>query len=175
MNGLVHIYTGNGKGKTSAAIGLAIRAYGNGHKILFSQFFKSTSTGEINVLENLRPNVVIIRTSEIKGFTWNMNEEQISHAKKVVYETFDSVKNQVSKDNYDVLILDEIIGTLNNGFLSCEQVLDFLENKPQHLEVVMTGRNAPQELIDFSDYVSEIKEIKHPYQKGIHSRKGIEY
>lgn len=175
MTGLVHIYTGNGKGKTTAAIGLGIRAYGRGLKVLMIQFLKGGQTGEIGILEKLEPNFKFKRANEIKGFFWNLNEEEIKSVKKSTDETFYYIINAVSTGEWDVLILDEVMGAISNSLIDTEDLVAFIKNKPASLEVVLTGRNAPQELVDLADYVSEIKPIKHPYDKGIHARKGIEF
>jgi cob(I)alamin adenosyltransferase len=175
MKGLVHIYTGNGKGKTSAAIGLGIRACGSGLKVLMVQFLKSADTGELKSLGKLAPEFEIFRTEEIKGFIWNMNEEQKEIAGRVIHKTFKSAVESAMRGQCDVLIMDEIMASISNGFLNKNDVSSFIKNKPEWLEVVMTGRNAPDELIELADYVSDINEIKHPFSKGINARKGIEY
>jgi len=175
MAGLIHIYTGNGKGKTTAACGLGIRAWGNGLKVLMIQFLKGSDTGEIKCFEKLGENFVFHRGRKVKGFVWNMNEEQLKDTRNICLEDLSWVKKEVSKGDFDLLIMDELMGAIGNGFLKTEEIVDFLKNKPEKLEVIMTGRNAPKELIELSDYVSEINPVKHPFDKGIPARKGIEY
>lgn len=175
MKGLVHIYTGSGKGKTTAAVGLGIRACGSGLRVLMVQFLKSAPTGELKILHKLAPEFEICRTEEIKGFIWNMDEDEISAAGKAIRETFQIAVESAFKNQYDMLILDEIMASISNGLLSIRDVVDFIKSRPESLEVVMTGRNAPPELINLADYVSEINEVKHPFNKGINARKGIEY
>jgi cob(I)alamin adenosyltransferase len=175
MKGLVHIYTGNGKGKTTASIGLGVRACGSGLKVLMVQFLKSAPTSELKSLIKLAPEFELLRTEEIKGFIWNMNEEERAAAGKVIRETFKYAVESAFKCRYDMLILDEIMASISNGFLNAKDVVDFIKSKPESLEVVMTGRNAPAELINLADYVSEINEAKHPFNKGINARKGIEF
>jgi len=175
MAGLIHIYTGNGKGKTTAACGLGIRAWGNSFKVLMIQFLKGSDTGEIKCFETLGPNFVFHRGRKIKGFVWNMNEEQLKDTRDICLEDLEWVKNEVKNGDYGLLIMDEIMGSITNGFIKVEEIVQFLQNKPENLEVVLTGRNAPKELIDIADYVSEINPIKHPFDKGIPGRKGIEF
>lgn len=173
--GLVHIYTGDGKGKTTSAIGLGIRAFGRGFKVLLAQFLKGMDTGELHVLENLGPNFEIYRHKNVKGFFWNMNDQQKEELKKSVREGFQHVKEEIASEKWDMVILDEIMGTIHNKLIDTSEVAELIKNKPVKLELILTGRNAPQELIALADYVSEIKAIKHPMDQGIKARKGIEY
>lgn len=175
MTGLIHIYTGDGKGKTTAACGLGIRAWGNGLKVLMIQFLKGADTGEIKCFEKLGENFVFHRGRKVKGFVWNMNEEQLKDTRNICLEDLEWVREEVGKGDFDLLIMDELMGAIGNGFLKAEEIVDFLKNKPEKLEVIMTGRNAPECLIEIADYVSEINPVKHPFEKGIPARKGIEY
>lgn len=174
MQGLVHIYTGNGKGKTTAALGLGIRAYGRGFKVLMVQFLKGADTGEIYTIEKLAPDFTLYRGTELKKFTWNMNEDELEKTKKEQKDIFDYAVNSALSGKWDLIILDEIMAAITTGLISLDYVSDFVRNKPQNLELVMTGRNAPRELVDLADYVSEINAVKHPMEKGISARKGIE-
>jgi len=174
MKGLVHIYTGNGKGKTTAAIGLGIRAYGRGFKVLMVQFLKGSETGEVETLKALEPGFFLRRAKEVKGFFWNMDEEQKRELRKNTQELLDYAGKAVSSGEWDLVILDEVIGAISNGLVQIQQITDLIKNKPESLELVLTGRNAPQELIDLADYVSDIKAVKHPMNMGIPARKGIE-
>ena len=174
MKGLVHIYTGGGKGKTTAAIGLGIRAYGRGFKVLMAQFMKGMMTGEIKTLQMLEPGFVLKRGIEVKKFTWQMSPEELDELSKAEQKMFEDIISEVSDSECQMLILDEIINSVSCGLISTQKVLGFLKNKPDELEVILTGRNAPQELLDFADYVTEMKEVKHPFNKGIPARKGIE-
>lgn len=175
MTGLVHIYTGNGKGKTTAAIGLGIRACGNGLKVLMVQFLKGSQTGELAILKKLEPNFKVCRNNEIKGFFWNMSQEQKDKLNEFTDQTFNFVLETTSAEEWDMLILDEVMGSISNGLISVQDIVNFIKNKPNKLEVVLTGRNAPQELIEIANYVSEINPIKHPFSTGIKGRKGIEF
>ncbi|WP_338627312.1 cob(I)yrinic acid a,c-diamide adenosyltransferase [Clostridium baratii] len=172
--GLIHIYCGDGKGKTTAAMGLGMRAAGRSKKVLLTQFLKSNKTGELNSIEKLSEFFHVVKGVPAKKFVWNMNEEEKLEVKKEHTNRFREVTKKAIEEEYDLLILDEIIATINRDFVMLSEVIDFLNNKPTGLEVVMTGRNPKEELIELADYVSEIKAIKHPYNKGIKSRVGIE-
>ena len=173
--GLVHIYTGDGKGKTTAAVGLGVRACGSGLKVLMVQFLKSTDTGELESIKKLGPDFKVIRGFTCKKFSWEMTSEEREYTAREAAEMFEQVKAIVQTGQYELVILDEILGVVSLNFLPWETVLDFVKNKPEKVELVMTGRNAHKELVEATDYVSEIKSVKHPYEKGITSRKGIEY
>jgi len=173
-NGMVHIYTGHGKGKTTSAIGLGIRAYGRGFKIYMVQFLKSADTGELNVIKNLEPGFTVKRSEMVNKFTWNMNEEEKRQTTEGINKLFDTAVKDSESGAWDMLILDEVLGAIKGGFISLQKVAEFVKNKPHGLELVMTGRAAPEELIVLSDYVSEINPIKHPMDKGIGARIGIE-
>ena len=175
VTGLVHIYTGEGKGKTTAAVGLGIRACGRGKKVLMIQFLKGSQTGEMFIIEKLKPDFELYRQNELKKFTWDLNQQGLKEIKKHVGDIFQYASNEAMSGNRDMIILDEIIVAITSGFISMEEVLDFIKNKPAGLELVMTGRYAPAEMIRIADYVSEIKAVKHPYSVGITAREGIEF
>lgn len=173
--GLVQIYTGNGKGKTTAAIGLGIRAYGNGLKVIMIQFLKSGITGELNVLNNLGENFKVYRFEKEKDFTWNLNEEQKEELKKEITEGFTFAKKVVQENMCDMLILDEVMASINGGYIKEEEVAKLIESKPNNMELVLTGRDIPELIAQKSDLITEMKEIKHYFNKGIPARKGIEF
>lgn len=174
MEGLIHVYTGNGKGKTTAAIGLGVRASGSGLNVLMVQFLKSAHTSELIALQKLN-NFKVYRSKDIKGFIWQMNEEQKKKLHEAVIDCYKHAINSVMDGSVDLLIMDEVLGTIKNGIISSEAIIAFLKQKPKKLEVVLTGRDAPPEIIEIADYVSEIMEIKHPMYKGVPARKGIEF
>ena len=165
MTGLIHILTGNGKGKTTSATGMAVRALGNGLKVTFVQFLKGTPTGEVKTLEKLE-NVEIIRCNRATSFDYDNIP--------LLRETHNEMLLSALETQPDMLILDEVIGAVNYGYLDKDILLNYLKNH-NNTEVVMTGRNAPDYLVDLADYVSEINPVKHPYKRGIKARKGIEY
>lgn len=173
--GFVHVYTGEGKGKTSAAIGLALRAWGRGYEICIAQFLKTQQTGEIMAFENIKERIHILRCGRTKKFTWQMTQQEKQCVCEEHNEMFITIKQLLSTKKIDILILDEVIGAINAGTFELKTLMDFIQNKPEHLEVVLTGRNAPLELISAADYVSDIACVKHPFQKGICARQGIEF
>jgi cob(I)alamin adenosyltransferase len=174
MKGLVHIYTGDGKGKTTAAVGLGIRACGRGLRVLMVQFLKGADTGEIHTLKRLEPGFTLYRSTETKKFTWNMNAEELRQTAESQKSIFDYAVEAAKSGNWDMVILDEVMGALGTGMLRLKDIAEFIGAKPEGLELVLTGRNAPAELIGLADYVSEIKAVRHPMEKGIPARIGIE-
>lgn len=169
--GLVHLYCGDGKGKTTAAIGLCVRAAGRGLRVLLVQFLKGNPTGELAILDKLEQ-VTVLRQTEQLGFTFRMNEQKKQHAAQVQQQLFEQARRQMQQ--YDLLILDEVMAAINTGMLSVQQVAELIEHRPPQLELVMTGRNPPQQLVELSDYVSQIEKKKHPFDNGIPARDGIE-
>ena len=169
--GLVHLYCGDGKGKTTAAIGLCVRAAGRGLRVLLVQFLKGNPTGELAILDKLEQ-VTVLRQTEQLGFTFRMNEQQKQQAAQIQQQLFEQARRQMQQ--YDLLILDEVMAAINTGMLSVQQVAELIEHRPPQLELVMTGRNPPQQLVELSDYVSQIEKKKHPFDNGIPARDGIE-
>ena len=169
--GLVHIYCGDGKGKTTASLGLAIRAAGRGMKVVIVQFLKGGQTGELSIPRQL-PNVQLIRCDKRLGFTFRMDEQQKKRAAGIQQELLASAKACVG--HCDLLILDEIMAAINTGMVKVEQVQELVASRPPELEVVLTGRNPPEELLELADYVSEIHKVRHPFDRGIPARDGIE-
>lgn len=173
MFGLIHIYCGDGKGKTTAAVGLAVRCAGRGNKVLLVQFLKSRDSGELYSLAKL-PDIEVMRGKESKKFTFQMNEEE-KHALLIEHnKMFEQVLAKIKNGGYSLLILDEVIGALNAKVFEMPKLIEFLRHKPENLEVVLTGRNPAPELVEIADYVSEMRKVKHPMDKGILAREGIE-
>lgn len=173
MFGLIHIYCGDGKGKTTAAVGLAVRCAGRGNKVLLVQFLKSRDSGELYSLAKL-PDIEVMRGKESKKFTFQMNEEE-KHALLIEHKKmFEQVLAKIKNGGYSLLILDEVIGALNAKVFEMPKLIEFLRHKPENLEVVLTGRNPAPELVEIADYVSEMRKVKHPMDKGIMAREGIE-
>lgn len=171
--GLIHIYCGDGKGKTTAALGLAVRCAGHGNHVLIVQFLKSRPTGELKSLP-LIPGIELMRGKETKKFTFQMNAEEKAQVLAEHLVLFDRVKEKCAVEHVDLLILDEVIGAINTGVFDIDILVEFLKGKPAELEVVLTGRNPAAELVELADYVSEICKRKHPYERGIAARTGIE-
>lgn len=172
--GLVQIYTGDGKGKTTAAIGLGIRAAGRGFKVYMVQFLKGADTGELYILKNIE-NFKVFRFQTSNKFFWNMNDEEKGILMVEMKEAYDFAVSTLKNKKCDLLILDEIMGVVHNKIYTVEDILRLIEVKPDEVELVMTGRNVPQHIIDKADLVTEMKLIKHPFEKGIPARYGIEY
>ena len=171
--GLIHIYTGNGKGKTTAAVGLTLRCAGSGEMVVFTQLMKGNHSSERNLLEQLKK-VIVIPTRRTFGFSWDLTEAEKAEAREVYTCQFTAAVAKAEEIGAAMIVFDEIISAYNCNMIDTEKVLDFLRNKPAHLEIVLTGRDPKPELLELADYVSEIKKIKHPYDAGIPSRKGIE-
>lgn len=171
--GLVHIYTGDGKGKTTASLGLIMRAIGSFKKVLFVQFLKGQDTGEIYTLEKL--GVDTIRTQDVLKFVPFMNENEKKVCQLNHQMCYNKMKCELNSNNYDIIVLDEIIPCIDLNIFLLKDIIYLINNKPFNVELVLTGRNAPQELIEIADYVSNINCVKHPYNDGVKARKGIEY
>lgn len=173
-NGLIHIYCGDGKGKTTASLGLSIRAAGRGQNVLIVRFLKTDDTGELPSLACI-PNIEVTPCDRSFGFTFQMDEQTKIEAKNYYRKRFEEACNKANSGEYDLLILDEIMSAYNYDMVEKENVIQFLINKPEDLEVVLTGRDPDKRLLDLADYVSEIRKVKHPFEQGIPARKGIEY
>lgn len=172
-SGFIHLYCGDGKGKTTAALGLAIRALGSGFRVVFVQFLKSHATGELISLERL-PDITVLRGKEGTSFSFAMSEEE---KKKTALHHTENLKKAIElavSGNCDMLILDEAVGAYNRNLIDRALLEDFIRNKPDTLELVLTGRDPAQWMADCADYVSEIRKVKHPYDRGIPARVGIE-
>jgi cob(I)alamin adenosyltransferase len=166
---MVHIYTGNGKGKTTAAMGLAVRAAGQGKRVMIVQFHKGRETGELFSLAKI-PGITVLRNRGDYGFFSALDEET---RRRVIEENNENLEAAIGS-GADMIILDEALGAYNNGSVS-RDAIDLLAESGGAAEVILTGRNAPRHLVDAADYVSEIVKIKHPYEKGVEARKGIEF
>ncbi|WP_243190568.1 cob(I)yrinic acid a,c-diamide adenosyltransferase [Clostridium gallinarum] len=173
--GLVQIYTGEGKGKTTAAIGQGIRAYGNGLKVYMLQFLKGGKTGELKTIDELGDNFKIFRFEKPKDFTWNLTDEEKEELRLEIREGYNFILDVIKENKCDVLIIDEVMAVLSNKFLSVEEVTYIIDNKPETMELILTGRNVPKEILEKSNLVTEMKCIKHYFSEGVPAREGIEY
>jgi len=176
--GLVQIYTGDGKGKTTAAFGLALRAAGQGNKVLIYQFLKPPSL-DIGERFALELGAVRIRT-EALDTPWNMSksfedEKAVAQMQAAISEALDRIAQTAEKKFYDVLILDEIVFCLSKGLAKLEDIKNIIDRRDPLVEIVMTGRGATRELMELADLVTEMKNIKHPFDKGLPARRGIEF
>jgi cob(I)alamin adenosyltransferase len=176
--GLVQIYTGDGKGKTTAAFGLALRAAGQGNKVLIYQFLKPPSI-DIGERFALELGAVRIRTEAIE-VPWNMteslkDEKTVARMQAAISEALERIAQTAEKRFYDVLILDEIVFCLSRGLARLEDIKGIIDRKDPAVEIVLTGNGATPELIEMADLVTEMKKIKHPFDKGLPARRGIEF
>ncbi|GBC75322.1 Cob(I)yrinic acid a,c-diamide adenosyltransferase [archaeon HR06] len=170
--GLIIVNTGEGKGKTTAALGIALRALGHGYKICIIQFIKGKwKPGEYKIASKLAPNYEIIPMG--LGFTWLSKDLNLD--KSMAQRAWNLAKEKIFSNNYNIIILDEITYPINFQWIDLKEVLETLKKKPEDLHIIITGRNAPKEIIDIADLVTEMKLIKHPYQKGIIAQRGIEF
>ena len=171
---MIHIYSGQGKGKTTAAIGLAVRAAGAGLRVCFYQFLKNGSSSEIAVLESLK-GITVRCCRNCKKFTSEMNDEEKAAVTAEQNSMLIEIKNIMQDESADVIIMDEFIGAYNKQMMDCVFAEVMLKEFPDSMELIMTGREPSQFLCRLADYHSEIKEVKHPYNSGMRSRRGIEY
>ncbi len=170
--GLVQVYTGDGKGKTTAALGLLVRAAGHGARVVIIQFMKGwNGYGEYKLLSKIK-NITLIHTGAPKCVSRGAESEW---DKSEAENAFKFAKKYAAPQMCDMLILDELSWAISHGFIKTDDVLKLIDKKPEQLEIIITGRDVPQEIIDKAELVSEIKEIKHPFAQGIKERKGIEY
>ena len=171
--GIVMIYTGNGKGKTTAALGLALRASGHGEQIFMVQFRKSDPTyGEIQAIRKFLPMMTVLQSerSRFRGKGGFEAEDFVDAA-----NVFAKGKEAVISGQYDLVIFDEINFVVDNGMIKAEDVIEMLKQRPPHVNVVLTGRNAAAAVIEMADLVSEVREVKHHFQSGIKAQKGVEF
>ena len=178
--GLIIIYTGNGKGKTTAALGAALRALGHGWRVLVIQFFKGdwpVVFGELEMSRRLAPQLEVLQLG--KGFVGYMGDKKPREEHLVAArEALRVAKERIASGTYDLIVLDEIIYAIDYAgvqLVSLDGVMDLLDAKPPSLHLILTGRNAPQALIDRADLVTEMREIKHPWQQKIPAQEGIDY
>jgi cob(I)alamin adenosyltransferase len=172
FRGYIQVYTGNGKGKTTAALGLALRAAGHGLKTYFCQFLKGQDYGELSAIPKLS-SLITIEQFGRKGFihvTENPDKEDIQRAQQGLRKCYQMMKSR----KYRMIVLDEVNVAVHFNLFSEKEIHDFLDKKPEDMEVILTGRYAPESFIKRADLVTEMKEIKHYYHKGIQARKGIE-
>ncbi len=176
--GLVHIYCGDGKGKTTAAVGLAVRMAGRGNTVVVARFLKTDDSGEVTALRSI-PGIQVIPCEKEFGFVFAMDADTRKEAAEYNTKLFEkAVREAVSTcecSKNGLLVLDEIMAAMNLGMVPEEMVLEFLARRPENLEVVLTGRDPSEMIAGKADYISEIRKVCHPYEKGISARIGIEY
>ena len=174
-DGLVIVYTGKGKGKTTAALGMALRATGYNHKICMIQFIKgSWHYGEMDSVEKLGSNFELIAVG--KGFVGIIDDKSPKEEhQKIAQEAVKISKERITSKKYDLIILDEINYAVNLDLIKTQDVIELINSKPENLNLVLTGNYARPEIIELADLVTEMREIKHPYQLGIKAKKGIDF
>lgn len=168
--GYIQVYTGNGKGKTTAALGLAVRAAGAGLKIFIGQFLKGMEYSELLSLQRLSDNIEI---TQLGGACFVFGKPSAGDI-RMAQDGLGVIKEKILSAKYDMIIMDEVNVAVSLGLLSAESVIDVLRLKPENMEIIMTGRGAPDKFIELADLVTEMKEIKHYYQSGVQARVGIE-
>ncbi|MCL4472765.1 MAG: cob(I)yrinic acid a,c-diamide adenosyltransferase [Actinobacteria bacterium] len=178
--GLVHLYTGNGKGKTTAALGLALRALGRDRKVAVIQFLKRTTvmTGEMVFAEKMggpKGGPLTIRQFGASRFATREEKLAVEESGQTVARGWEIARDLVMRGDHDLVVLDEITHVVKNGQIPLPDLIDLIRRKAPSVELVLTGRYAPPELLEVCDYVTEMKEIKHPYHNGVRAREGTEY
>lgn len=172
--GLIHIYCGDGKGKTTAAVGLAVRAAGAGKKVLIARFLKNNRSAELVSLEKI-PGITVLPIEKEFGFIRKEDNPIRQEAAKYYGAYFENAVRKAQQEGFDLLVLDEINAAVKLKIVEKDRLTEFLEKKPESLEVVLTGRDPAPEICSMADYISEIKKIRHPFDEGIRARSGIEY
>lgn len=171
--GLVHLYCGDGKGKTTAAMGLALRSIGRHKKVVIAQFLKDGTSGECQFLSR-QQGVTLLAANPVGKFSFAMTDVEKQKTKEAVDRMFEAATQYAVRENVFLLVLDEVCAAITCGFLEEEKVIAFLQNKPAAMEVALTGRDPSERLQEEADYISEVCKRKHPFDCGIMAREGIE-
>jgi cob(I)alamin adenosyltransferase len=169
---MIHVYTGDGKGKTTAAVGLAVRAAGGGGNVVFAQFIKTAPSGELKPLAEM--GVTVIRSGVRLGFTFNMDDAKLALCRNEQLRILDEAAVAVRARTATLAVLDEALDALAAGVLDGDSLRSFIRTLPDGCELALTGRPVPDWLTEIADYYSEVKKIKHPFDRGIKARSGIE-
>ena len=173
MAGLIHVYKGDGKGKTTATVGLAVRAAGQDMKVIYLQFLKGGISGEINIMKNIE-NITVIRNTKNFDFYMNLSEDEKDGLIAMQNDNLEYAIKLAKSGEYQMLVIDELFSAYNLNTIDREKIKRFLSEKPENLEVVLSGHDPEDFFIEIADYVTNMEKIKHPYDKGITARLGIE-
>ena len=171
---MVHIYHGDGKGKTTAAFGLALRALGNGWRVGILQFLKGSPTGEVTALEQMK-NVSVRRNTQDFGFFSNMSQREREEMTAMQNKNLQAMLDEIKQGKYDMVILDELCAAYNQESVERDLVKELLELAKGRIELVITGRNPHDDLMAYADYVTQMQQERHPFEKGVRARQGVEY
>lgn len=171
---MVHLYCGEGKGKTTAAEGLVLRAAGSDMRVVFTQFLKGSTSGEINILGNM-DGIVVFRNDIDMGFLNSMSEEEVRKITEMHNKNLKKSIELIRSGQYNMLVLDEICAAYELNVIDRKAVDSFINDIPEQVEVVLTGRNPADIFIERADYITEMCKIRHPFDKGVQARRGIEY
>ncbi len=171
MKGLLMVFTGDGKGKTTAALGTALRAWGHGMRVCVIQFIKARETGEIRAARRLDGFEIIPMGRGFVGNRGRPGKEHVEAARKAL----EKVREKMASGQYQLIILDEVNNALSLGLVRSKELMDLLRERPDDLHMILTGRGAPPEILEMADLVTEMRDVKHPYQEGIGAQEGIDY
>ncbi len=172
--GLVQIYTGEGKGKTTAAFGQAMRAAGRGLSVEILQFLKGRDSGEVLFLREQSSRISVQRFNSLRKMPWKMNTYELAILGEETKKGMEQARQIATDGNCDLLILDEIIGACNKGIVTIDDIEDVITMAQGNMEIILTGRHADEKLVAIADLVTEMKKIKHPFDRGVQARTGIE-
>lgn len=170
----LHLYTGDGKGKTTAAMGLALRMLGHEGRVLIAQFMKDGQSGEITALSSL-PGVRVFQGAQIHGFIWRMGEAQLEKARQDIRDSLGRLEDEIKSYQPRLTVLDELAVALATRLISEEDAWHLMDTALQYGDTVVTGRYAGEKLVEKADYVSRIEAVKHPFAEGQPAKKGIEF
>lgn len=170
---MIHLYTGDGKGKTTAAVGIALRCAGSGGRILFCQFLKDGSSGEFAALRHLCGFDFMFPEVDF-GFTFRMDDKTKAEAAAYYREYWNQILQRAAEESYTMIVLDEIAAACSSGLLDAEAAADFLRAFRGSTEIILTGRNPDKRLLELADYITDMRKIRHPYDRGVAARTGIE-
>ena len=171
---LVHLYFGDGKGKTTAAVGLGLRAYGRGKRVLLVQFLKNYDSGEILALEHLSDSFQILKGAPVKKFFAGMTDAEKQTTVRLQHQMFMKAVEAARSEKFNMVIFDELVDAVNLEIVGIKEIENFIKTKADGLEVVITGHHPKPEFLELCDYVTEMKKIKHPFDQGVCARIGIE-